>query len=188
VRLLAEEGARIVAVSDEIGGSFNPEGLDVPGLFEHFRTQGTVQGTPGAQAIGAADPLFTDCDVLIPAALGTALTSANANAVRARLVIEAANGPTDPEADAILESRGIVAVPDILAGAGGAVASYFEWLQNLQHASWEEERVNSELEKVLKDAYERVAHLAKTRRISLRTAAYALAIQRVGKAAVMRGI
>ncbi len=188
VRLLAEDGARIVAVSEEGGGTFNPNGLDVPALLEHFRTSGSIKGFAGGQAIAPADALLVECDVLIPAALPGSLTGINAGSVRAKIVVEGANGPTDPEADEILEKRGIITVPDILAGAGGVTVSYFEWVQNIQQFTWEEERVNAELEKLLKDAYERTAHLAKTRRVSLRTAAYALAIGRVGKATVLRGV
>ncbi len=132
--------------------------------------------------------LTADCEVLIPAALGHVLTKENANAVRARLIIEGANGPTTPDADELLEKRGILVVPDILASAGGVTVSYFEWVQNLQHMSWEEDRVNAELERTIKESYERVTQLARSRKVPLRTAAFILAIGRVGKATVMRGI
>ncbi|MGZ3457648.1 MAG: Glu/Leu/Phe/Val family dehydrogenase [Archangium sp.] len=187
-QLMWQDGGIVVAVSDVYGGVFNPQGLDIPGLFEHVKRTGTVTGFGGGQACSNEDVLAADCDVLIPAALGHALNRTNANAVRARLVIEGANGPTDPEADELLEKRGVLVVPDILANAGGVTVSYYEWVQNLQHLTWEEERVNAELEKTMKEAYDRVAQLARSRKVSLRTAAFILAIGRVGKATVLRGI
>ena len=132
--------------------------------------------------------LTADCEVLIPAALGNVITRDNAGDLRARLVIEGANGPTHPDADDILERRGILVVPDILASAGGVTVSYFEWVQNLQHLTWDEERVNAELERTMKEAYDRVAQISRSRKVSLRTAAFILAIGRVGKATVLRGI
>ncbi|OJT27553.1 glutamate dehydrogenase [Archangium sp. Cb G35] len=187
-QLLWQDGGVVIAVSDVYGGVYNPQGLDIPGLFEHVKRTGTVTGFGGGQACASEDVLFSDCDVLIPAALGHALNRNNANAVRARLVIEGANGPTDPEADEILDKRGVLVVPDILANAGGVTVSYYEWVQNLQHLSWEEDRVNAELERTMKEAYDRVAQLARSRKVTLRTAAFILAIGRVGKATVLRGI
>ncbi|HZH78989.1 MAG TPA: Glu/Leu/Phe/Val dehydrogenase dimerization domain-containing protein [Archangium sp.] len=187
-QLMWQDGGVVVAVSDVYGGVYNPQGLDVPGLFEHVKRTGTVTGFGGGQACTNEDVLASDCDVLIPAALGSTLRRDNANTVRARLIIEGANGPTDPEADELLEKRGVLIVPDILANAGGVTVSYYEWVQNLQHLSWEEERVNAELEKTMKEAYDRVAQLARSRKVSLRTAAFILAIGRVGKATVLRGI
>jgi glutamate dehydrogenase (NAD(P)+) len=187
-RLIWEDGGVVVAVSDVLGGVRNPQGLDIPNLFEHVQRTGTVTGYAGGQACTNEDVLTADCDVLIPAALGHVITRENANAVRARLIIEGANGPTAPEADELLEKRGVLVVPDILASVGGVTVSYFEWVQNLQHLAWEEERVNAELERTMKEAYERVAQLARSRKVSMRTAAFILAIGRVGKATVMRGI
>ncbi|WNG44704.1 glutamate dehydrogenase [Archangium minus] len=187
-QLLWQDGGVVVAVSDVYGGVYNPQGLDIPGLFEHVKRTGTVTGFGGGQACSNEDVLASDCDVLIPAALGHALNRNNANAVRARLIIEGANGPTDPEADEILEKRGVLVVPDILANAGGVTVSYYEWVQNLQHLTWEEDRVNAELEKTMKEAYDRVAQVARSRKVTLRTAAFILAIGRVGKATVLRGI
>jgi glutamate dehydrogenase (NAD(P)+) len=187
-QLMWQDGGVVVAVSDVYGGVYNPQGLDIPGLFEHVKRTGTVTGFGGGQACGSEDVLVSDCDVLIPAALGHALNRNNANAVRARLIIEGANGPTDPEADEILDKRGVLVVPDILANAGGVTVSYYEWVQNLQHLSWEEDRVNAELERTMKEAYDRVAQLARSRKVTLRTAAFILAIGRVGKATVLRGI
>ncbi|WP_164009693.1 Glu/Leu/Phe/Val family dehydrogenase [Pyxidicoccus trucidator] len=187
-QLLWEDGGVVVAVADVLGGVRNPQGLDVPSLFEHVKRTGTVTGFTGGTPCSNEDVLAADCEVLIPAALGHVLTRDNANAVRAKLIIEGANGPTQPEADEIFEKRGIFVVPDVLASAGGVTVSYFEWVQNLQHLSWEEERVNAELEKTMKEAYERVAQVARSRKVSMRTAAYILAIGRVGKATVLRGI
>jgi glutamate dehydrogenase (NAD(P)+) len=187
-QLLWQDGGVVVAVSDVYGGVHNPQGLDIPGLFEHVKRTGTVTGFGGGQACTNEDVLASDCDVLVPAALGHVLTRANANNVRARLVIEGANGPTHPEADELLEKRGVLVVPDILANAGGVTVSYYEWVQNLQHLTWEEDRVNAELERTMKEAYDRVAQLARSRKVTLRTAAYILAIGRVGKATVLRGI
>jgi glutamate dehydrogenase (NAD(P)+) len=116
------------------------------------------------------------------------ITAPIANEVRARVVLEGANGPTTAEADEILERRGIFVVPDILANAGGVTVSYFEWVQNMQHLTWDEDRINAELEKIMKDAYDRVAQISRSRQVTLRTAAYILAIGRVGKATVLRGI
>ena len=187
-RLLHEDGGHIVAVSDVHGGVRNPAGLDVVALFEHVKRTGTVKGFGGGSSCSNEEVLGADCEVLILAALGNALTAANANDVRARIVLEGANGPTDAEADEILERRGILVVPDILANAGGVTVSYFEWVQNMQHLAWDEERVNAELERTMKDAYERVAQISRSRKLPLRTAAYVLAIGRVGKATVLRGI
>jgi glutamate dehydrogenase (NAD(P)+) len=187
-RLLFEEGAVVVGVSDVRGGVANPSGLDLPLLLSHAQRSGSVAGFPGGAPVGHDALLSMECDVLIPAALGGALHRENANAVRARVVVEGANGPTSPEADEILERRGIIVVPDILASAGGVTASYFEWVQNVQQFTWDEARVNAELEKVMTESYDRVATLARTRKLSLRTAAYVIAIGRVGKATVLRGV
>jgi glutamate dehydrogenase (NAD(P)+) len=187
-QLLHEDGGIIVAVSDVLGGVRNPQGLDLPSLFEHVKRTGTVTGFTGGQACSNEEVLAADCDVLIPAALSNALTRDNANYVRARLIVEAANAPTTPEADELLEKRGVLIVPDILANAGGVTVSYFEWVQNLQNLAWEEDRVNAELEKTMKESYERVTQIARSRKVSMRTAAFILAIGRVGKATVLRGI
>jgi glutamate dehydrogenase (NAD(P)+) len=187
-RLLHDEGAKIVAVTDIRGGVKNPQGIDVPALFEHVKRHGSVQGFGGGTAIDNDQLLVTECDVLIPAALGGVLTRQNAPEIQTRVIVEAANGPTEPEADEVFEKRGIVVVPDILANAGGVTVSYFEWVQNIQQFIWEEDRVNQELEKIMKSAYEKVAQIAKSRKVPLRTAAFIVAIGRVGKATVLRGI
>ncbi len=187
-RLFHEDGATVVAVSDVHGAVMNPQGLDVPALFEHARRTGTVQGFAGGTACTNEDVLTAECDVLVPAALGGSIDKVLAEAVRARFVVEGANGPCTPEADEVFEKKGIVVVPDILASAGGVVVSYFEWVQNLQHVTWDEERVNTELQRVMREAWDKVAQLNRARQLPLRTAAYVLAIGRVGKATVLRGI
>ena len=185
-RLIAERGGRIVAVSDHTGGVSNTAGLDVGALGAWVSEHGGVTGFPGGDAFSGPEVLTWDADVLIPAALEDVLTKDNAPDVRARFVIEAANGPTTPQADEILQRRGVVVVPDILANAGGVTVSYFEWAQNVQQFRWELERVVAELERTMRRGYAEVARVAKTRNIDLRTAAFVLGVQRVGKAAMSR--
>jgi glutamate dehydrogenase (NAD(P)+) len=187
-RLFHEAGAVLVAVSDVHGGVQNPAGLDVPALFEHVRRHGSVKDFGGGSACGNEQVLTADCDVLVPAALGGVIDQAIAKEVRARIVLEGANAPCTPEADEVFEQRGVLVVPDILANSGGVTVSYFEWVQNLQHVTWEEERVNGELERVMSEAYEKVGQISRSRKLPLRTSAYVLAIGRVGKATVLRGI
>ncbi len=187
-RLFAEAGGVLVAVSDVHGGVQNPRGLDVPGLFEHVKRQGSVKNFGGGTACTNEEVLTADCDVLVPAALGSVVDKELAKEVRARIVLEGANAPCTPEADEIFEQRGVLVVPDILANAGGVTVSYFEWVQNLQHVTWDEERVNSELDRMMAEAYEKVGQISRSRKLALRTSAYVLAIGRVGKATVLRGI
>jgi glutamate dehydrogenase (NAD(P)+) len=185
---LHEMGARIVATSDVSGGIFNPEGLEIPSLRQHLRQTGSVAGFAGADSITNAQLLAADVDVLIPAALGNVLTNDNAADVRARFIIEAANGPTTPEADEIFEQKGIHVLPDVLANAGGVTVSYFEWVQNRQHFKWDLSRVRQELDKIMIDSFHRVLKIAEDKHVSLRVAAYILGIGRVGRATVLAGI
>ena len=187
-RLFAEAGGLLVAVSDVHGGVQNPRGLDVPGLFEHVRRHGSVKDFGGGTSCTNEEVLTADCDVVVPAALGGVVDKRIAKEVRARIVLEGANAPCTPEADEIFEQRGVLVVPDILANAGGVTVSYFEWVQNLQHVTWDEERVNSELDRMMAEAYEKVGQISRSRKLALRTSAYVLAIGRVGKATVLRGI
>ena len=187
-RLFSDAGGVLVAVSDVNGGITNPKGIDVPALFEHVKRHGTVHGFAGGNSCASTDVLLADCDVLVPAALGGVITAELAKEVRAKIVLEGANGPCTPEADALFEQRGVLVVPDILANAGGVTVSYFEWVQNLQHVTWDEERVNAELERIMTEAYEKVGQISRSRKLPLRTSAYVLAIGRVGKATVLRGI
>ncbi|HEX2253403.1 MAG TPA: Glu/Leu/Phe/Val dehydrogenase dimerization domain-containing protein [Thermoanaerobaculia bacterium] len=187
-RLIHEAGGRVIAVSDVQGAILNRDGLDVPALLAHVAASGTVVGFAGTDALSNADLLALDCDVLVPAALGGVFTADNAEAVRAKLIVEGANGPTEPEADLVFRRRGIEVVPDIYANAGGVTVSYFEWVQNIQQFSWKEERVNAELETLMVEAYRHIRRIARERDLPLRTAAFLLAIGRVGKATVLRGI
>ena len=185
-RLIAENGGRIVAVVDHAGAVHKSDGLDVPALVDWVREQGTVHGFPDGDAFDGTEIISWPADVLIPAALENVITARNAADVQAGIVIEGANGPTTPQAHEILLKRGITVVPDILANAGGVTVSYFEWAQNVQRFSWEYERVVDELKKVMRRAYGHVRDLAREKSIDLRTAAFALAIQRVGRAALSR--
>jgi glutamate dehydrogenase (NAD(P)+) len=153
-RLLADEGARIVAVSDSTGAVTNPYGIDVAGALAHKQLTGTVQGLPGAEDITNAELIELECDVLAPCALEQVITADNATRIQARMVCEGANGPTTPDADAVLEDRGILVLPDVLANAGGVVVSYFEWVQGLQEYFWKEYEVNAKLNDIVVRAFE----------------------------------
>jgi glutamate dehydrogenase (NAD(P)+) len=187
-RFLHEQGAKVVAVSDVAGGIHNPDGLDIPALLKHHTATGHVGAFPGSRTITNEELLASEVDVLIPAALGGVLTKDNAPHVRARYIIEAANGPTEPEADEIFARRQILVLPDILANAGGVTVSYFEWVQNRQHFKWELERVRAELDKILQDSFHRVLGIAEEKKVPLRVAAYILGIGRVGRATVLGGL
>ncbi len=187
-RLLHERGGTIVAVSDARGGVASPEGLDVPKLVEHAQRTRTVVGFPGADAITNEELLVLDVDVLVPAALGGVITEANARDVRARIVLEAANAPTTPKADEILGQRGVTVLPDIYVNAGGVTVSYFEWAQNIQQFTWEEDKINAELHRHMREAYATLARVVRERKVSFRTAAFIVAIGRVGRATVLRGV
>ncbi|MGE0822525.1 MAG: Glu/Leu/Phe/Val dehydrogenase [Candidatus Binatia bacterium] len=185
---LQQMGAKIIAVSDVSGGLYCTDGLPVPELFEYVQKNRVIQGFRNAEAIDG-DAVFTlSCDVFIPAALGGVLTAERAQALQAGVVIEAANAPTTPEADEILHRRRIPVLPDILANAGGVTVSYFEWVQNIQQFRWDVERVTNELRTIMSRAYRDVSQMAKSRQVSWRTAAFVLALGRVAKATVMRGI
>jgi glutamate dehydrogenase (NAD(P)+) len=183
---LAGWGAKIVAVGDHMGGVANADGLDTEALAEWVREHRTVKGFADADEIDTTAVLTWECDVLIPAAIEDVLTAENAGEVRASLIAEAANAPTTPEADEILVDRGVTIIPDILANAGGVTVSYFEWAQNIQQYRWELERVREELAKTMIRAYTEVRAMAREHRTDMRTAAFGLAIQRVGRAAVSR--
>jgi glutamate dehydrogenase (NAD(P)+) len=187
-RLLAEQGGLIVAVSDVTGAVRNARGLDLKALDEHVKQTGGVAGFEGGDAFAADALLFEPCDVLVPAALGNVLRKDNAPGVRAQIVLEGANHPTDPEADAILEKNKVVVLPDIYANAGGVTVSYFEWVQNIQRFRWDETRVNHELKTVMKKAWSGVSAYAKQYDCSFRAAAFALAVSRVAAATHLRGV
>jgi glutamate dehydrogenase (NAD(P)+) len=185
-RLMAEKGAKIVAVGDHLGGVSNKEGLNIEELVKWTSEHRTVKGFPGGDAFDSPDVLTWDADVLIPAALGDVLTKDNAHDVRASIIVEAANAPTTPDADEIFRQRGILVIPDILANAGGVTVSYFEWAQNIQQFRWELDRIRQELANYMRKAYQSVAEVARKRKVDLRTAAFVLAIGRVGEAAMSR--
>jgi glutamate dehydrogenase (NAD(P)+) len=185
---LHEMGAKVVAVSDVNGGVFLGDGLDVARLKTIVEAGGSVVEYEGAERIDNETLLTSEVDVLVPAALGEVLHGGNAADVRARLVVEGANAPTTPVADEVLRDRGVTVVPDILANAGGVTVSYFEWVQNLQQFRWTAERVDTELTRIMGDAYDHVSHTAAERRITLRTAAFVVAIERVATAVKLRGV
>jgi glutamate dehydrogenase (NAD(P)+) len=187
-QLLREMGATVIAVSDSKGGIFSPGGLDPAAVLRYKSANGTVVGFPEADRISNAELLELPCDILVPAALENQITAANAGRIKARIIAEAANGPTTPEADEILYDRGVLVLPDVLANAGGVTVSYFEWVQDLQDFFWPEREVNRNLEQVMVSSYEQVRAIAEQRRVHLRTAAYLLAVQRVAEATTTRGI
>jgi len=185
---LFELGAKIVAVTDAHGGVGNEDGLNIPELMNYCSDNGSVKGFPGTLPISNEELLTAEVDVLMPAALGNVLTAENANHVRAKYIVEAANNPTEPRADEIFNERGIIVLPDVLANAGGVTVSYFEWVQNRQHFKWELERVRKELDRILLDSIEKVWQIATTKKVSLRVACYLLGIGRVGRATVLGGV
>ncbi len=187
-RFLHDKGGRVVAVGDAGGAVRNREGLDVTALAEHVGVARTVKGFAGGEPISGEDVLLLDVDVLVPAALGGVITDANAADVRATMVLEAANAPVTPRADEILHERGVTVLPDIYVNAGGVTVSYFEWVQNIQQFTWEEDRITTELARHMREAYATLARVARERKVSLRTAAFIVAIGRVGRATVLRGV
>ena len=187
-RFLHEQGGKIVAVSDAYGAIIRTEGIDIPELDAHVGVNRKVVGFKGGEASTNDQLLTMPVDVLIPAALGGVFDAALARSVQAKMIVEAANGPTWPEADEIFQERGIPVLPDILANAGGVVVSYFEWVQNLQHFRWTLEQVRREEEIRLVDGFNKVYDLSQRKNVSLRTAAFMLAISRVGRARVLGGI
>ena len=187
-RLLWREGAVVAGVSDVKGGIWNPQGLDVRQLEAHVAESGSVVGFPGADPVSNDEILFMPCDVLVPAAVGSQLRADNADRVKATIVAEGANGPTTPEADAILRDRGVTVIPDILANAGGVVVSYFEWVQGLQYYFWRESEITSRLQEVMTRAFNRVWSVASKEGTDLRTAALMEGIRRVGEGYRIRGL
>jgi glutamate dehydrogenase (NAD(P)+) len=188
-QFLADSGCTVIAVSDIRGAIVGRDGrgLPIPDLIRHVNATGSVVAFPGSEPIANHELLALDCDVLIPAALECALHEGNAGAVRASLIVEAANMPVTAEADEIFAKKGITVIPDILANAGGVIASYFEWTQNLQQVPWTAQKVSSELRRRLSSTYREVARVAATRAISLRRAAYLIAVDRVARAEALRG-
>jgi len=187
-RLIRDEGATVVAVSDSTGGIHNPAGLDVDRIIAWKKEHGTVQGFPGTTDISNAEILEIDCDILIPAALENQITARNAGNIKAKVVAEAANGPTTPEADDILHANGVFSIPDILCNAGGVTVSYFEWVQDLNRDFWNEAEVNEKLKGIMIKAFKDTLMMSLKEGVNMRTAAYLLAVQRVADATAMRGL
>jgi glutamate dehydrogenase (NAD(P)+) len=187
-RLLAELGTKIVALSDSSGGIYRADGIDPAAVLRHKQETGGVVGTPRTERISNADLLEVDCDVLVPAALEGVLTEANAGRVRAKIVAEAANGPTTPAADRMLEANGVMVIPDILCNAGGVTVSYFEWVQDREEFFWTIEEINARLRRIMTRAFEDTLRVSREHSVDLRLAAYMLAVGRVAEATLTRGI
>jgi glutamate dehydrogenase (NAD(P)+) len=187
-QLMSDLGSRVIAVSDTGGAIWNQGGLDVPKVLAWKKEHGTVVGFPDSVTISNGELLELECDVLIPAAYENQITAANAPNVKARIVAEAANGPTTPEADRILADKGVFMIPDILANAGGVTVSYFEWVQDLNRDHWTEEAVNEKLRTIMDKAFAEVLAMAELEECDMRTAAYLVAVQRVADATALRGL
>ncbi len=186
--LLAQAGAKVVGVTDGKGGVYNAKGLDIPTLMDHAVAQKTVDGFPGGEPLTNEQLFALDTDVLIPAALENQITIENASGIRARIVVEAANGPVTPEANNLLHERGVFVVPDILANSGGVTVSYFEWVQDRYGYFWEESDVNTRLEKKMDEAFHDVLQTSLKYKVDMRTAAYVVAISRVATVTQLRGM
>jgi glutamate dehydrogenase (NAD(P)+) len=185
---LYDWGAKIIAVSDISGGYFDPNGLNIVEMVDYVNANKTLKGYSKAKAISNDELLKTACDFLCPCALENQINQNNASDLQCKYIVEGANGPTTPEADEILNKRGIIVIPDILANAGGVTCSYFEWVQDVQSLFWDLDRVNQELERIMLDAFEDVYRLHIEKKITFRLAAYLIAVQRVAKAVEYRGI
>jgi len=187
-KVLAGEGCRIIAISDSKGGTYNPKGLDLESLLNYKKQTGSVVGVKDAETITNTELLALPCDILVPAAIEDQIVKANAPDVKARIIVEGANAPTTPEADEVLNERGVFVVPDILANAGGVVVSYFEWVQDLQAFFWSEDEVNRQLQRVMESAFHEVLEMSQREKVDMRNAAYMLAIKRIADAMEARGI
>ncbi len=181
-------GSTVVAVSDSKGGIFRKEGLDLRKLDEHKAKTGSVINFPGSRNISNEELLTLDVDILVPAALENQITEKNASSVKAKMIVEEANGPTTPRADEILFNNGVLLMPDVLANAGGVTVSYFEWVQDIQSFFWSLEEVNQKLERVMTSAYEGILPISKRENIDMRTAAYVYAVKKVVDAHIARGL
>ncbi|MGQ9572515.1 MAG: Glu/Leu/Phe/Val family dehydrogenase [Dehalococcoidia bacterium] len=187
-KLLHRAGYNVVAVADVSGGVYNEGGLDPDALLQHRQTTGQLLGAPFGDSISSEGVLVLPVDILIPAALGGQITARNAAQIGAKIIVEGANGPTSPEADVILEDKGVLVIPDIVANAGGVIVSYFEWVQDIQSFFWEEEEVNERLRRVIIRTFREVAHTAQREGCSLRQSALLLGVSRVVEAMRIRGI
>ncbi len=187
-KLFSEKKARVIAISDSRGGVFNSRGIDPLKAMRYKERSGTVVGMPGTSRISNDDLLTMKCDILVPAALENSITLNNADQIKAKIVAEAANGPTTPHADEVLARKGTLVIPDVLANAGGVTVSYFEWVQDLQSFFWSEAEVNAKLDLVMRRAFHEVHETARKHRAHLRTGAYVLAVGRVADATLVRGL
>jgi len=187
-KLMSDEGSTVIAVSDTGGAIHRQDGLDVDRVLAWKKEHGTVVGFPGSRTITNGELLELECDVLIPAAYENQITAQNAANVKAKVVAEAANGPTTPEADRILAERGVFMIPDILANAGGVTVSYFEWVQDLNRDHWSEAVVNAKLKEIMDRSFAEVLAMAKLEEVDMRTAAYLVAVKRVADATALRGL
>jgi glutamate dehydrogenase (NAD(P)+) len=187
-KFVAEAGAKVIAISDSSGGVANEAGLDVAAALAHSGAGGRLAEFGGGEKVTNEELLALPCDVLAPCAMELMLTEANAGAVKAKIVIEGANGPTTPAADAILEGNGVAVIPDVLANAGGVIVSYFEWVQGLQELFWTEAEVNQRLQAIVGRAYAETWALHQSRRLPMRMAAYGIGVQRVAEASLIRGL
>lgn len=187
-KLFQEAGAKIIAVQDHSGAIHNPNGLDMHTILTSYDSNEGVASSTSGEAISPEDFWALECEILIPAALEKQITAENADSIRAKIIIEGANGPTTPEADDILTQKGITIIPDVIANAGGVTVSYFEWVQNLSNFYWEEEIINERLGKMMREAYKSTAATAKQHNISLRTAAFVNACTRILEAHELRGL
>jgi glutamate dehydrogenase (NAD(P)+) len=187
-KLFAQAGATVVAVQDHGGTVYQASGLDVPALLRHVGEHGSVKGFTPAEALPDAQFWEVDCDILIPAALEQQITATNAHQIKARMVIEGANGPTTPEADDILHERGILVVPDVIANAGGVTVSYFEWVQDFSSFFWSEDDINTRLVRIMQEAFAAIWQVAEQHRVSLRTATFIVACSRILHARELRGL
>ncbi|GMH09642.1 hypothetical protein Nepgr_011483 [Nepenthes gracilis] len=186
-RLIHERGGKVIAVNDITGAIKNPNGINIPFLLKFKEETGNLKGFPGGDSMDPNELLTHECDVLIPCALGGVLNRENAVDVKAKFVIEAANHPTDPEADEILSKKGVVVLPDIYANAGGVTVSYFEWVQNIQGFMWDEEKVNDQLQRYMTRAFENIKSMCHSHNCSLRMGAFSLGVNRVARATLLRG-
>ncbi len=186
-KFMVEEGSKVIAVSDVQGGIFNPKGIDIAALLKHRDEFGTVISFPGCEKITNDELIELPCDILIPAALEGVIHSANADKIQAKIIVEAANAPTTIKADEILETKGIPVIPDIIANSGGVIVSYFEWVQNLQQFTWDLDEINFKLKKRIIKGYRDVYNYSKDNNLSLRTAAFAIGIERVIEVVKLRG-
>ncbi len=187
-RFLAQEGATVLAASDSTGGVYNEQGIDVEAAIAHKQETGSLEGLKDAETVTDEELLVLECDVLAPCALEQVITSENADKIKAKIICEGANGPTTPAADEILEDRGVLVLPDVLANAGGVVVSYFEWVQGLQEYFWKEDEVNARLNDISTRAFNETWATRESRGTSMRMAAYGLAVNRVAEATTTRGL